>query len=1114
MNIGVDLPKQILNAQAKAQKLKNIKNEYVRGVDCHVMADVATVGNKMHKAFPLPVMEFPLSEEVPTVSEESFHCQTKRDATVEKIALLLKSSKFGDSYEAPKDNATTCSTSDGTGKKKGMIVTLTTDEMQKRKNDVKVIVSHLEFMDIEIEHDDLNQKFLTSLPPEWLIHMIVWRNRSDLDTMSLDDLYNHLKVYESEVHKKSESNSYNMAFISLAKHNNENEEVNTASVFTASTNVSTASANIKAASISQDTACAYIASQSSETPTEFTLMAKTSTESEVFDNSLCSKASSKDLDSLLKSQRLNKNKEGLRYSDVPPPPAQVYSPPKKDLSWTGLSEFADDTITDYSRPTPTIESPPDDAQNRNPSVTKTEASPSTISPKPFIKFVRATDRSTKTKTAKVETAKPTVKYAVMYSKPSKSSKVRGNQRNWNNLKSHQLGANFVMKKKACYNCGLTILLMIVATYPTSLIMSHLIEDMCLLVKEDERLLAKELSKPVLKNKKDERWIVIRNKARLVAQGHTLEEGIDYDEVFAPVARIKAIRLFLAYASLMGFTVYQMDMKSAFLYGTIDEEVYVMQPPRFQDLEFPARVYKVEKAMYGLHQALRVWQRGDFILVHVYVDDIIFGSSNLQLCREFEALMHEKFQMIDMVKRIFRYLKGHPKLRLRYPKESPFDLVAYSDSDYGGASQDHKSTTGGCQFLGRRLISWQCKKQTIVAISTTEVEYVAAIEHAMRGFVKGNLIIYTSFVSHTVFGWVIGTSKYWGVLRILMISLRLIPLFWSTARIETTEEGTKILATVDGKLRTVFESSIRRNLKLNDEAGISSLPDAELFENLQLIGYNILPNQKFTFQKGQFSYEPASLIRDDSQGEACPTDSVLAADQDRANIAKTSTLPSDSTPRVTSLATDEGKKDLSLTDQFGDDAPIKGRRLDEGEEAAERVSDDTKEMATVLTSMDAASILTSGGVQVVPTAVEVATATISNPTGSGVVSTASLIIPIVAPIFTTAIESTPYTRRKGKEKMVESDTPKKKKLQEQIDVQGEGSGTPTESHHTPTSEASQSSQHQLSSPSLLPVPTAPLPTVIPTDITSLRHYTRRARIAQSLTLPPIADEPASLIRDDS
>nr|GEZ43544.1 putative ribonuclease H-like domain-containing protein [Tanacetum cinerariifolium] len=199
--------------------------------------------------------------------------------------------------------------------------------------------------------------------------------------------------------------------------------------------------------------------------------------------------------------------------------------------------------------------------------------------------------------------------------------------------------------------------------------------------------------------KDKRGIVIRNKARLVAQKHTQEERIDYDEVFAPVARIEAIRLFLAYASFMGFTVYQMDVKSAFLYGTIDEEVYVMQPPGFQDPEFPVRVYKVEKAMYGIHQTPRDW----------------YGTLS-------KYLLINGFQR---VKRIFRYLKGHLKLGLWYPKESPFDLVAYSDSDYGGATQDRKSTTGGCQFLGRRLISWQCKKQTIVATSTTEAEYVAA-----------------------------------------------------------------------------------------------------------------------------------------------------------------------------------------------------------------------------------------------------------------------------------------------------------------------------------------------------------------------------------------------------
>ncbi|GJZ68939.1 retrovirus-related pol polyprotein from transposon TNT 1-94 [Tanacetum coccineum] len=181
------------------------------------------------------------------------------------------------------------------------------------------------------------------------------------------------------------------------------------------------------------------------------------------------------------------------------------------------------------------------------------------------------------------------------------------------------------------------------------------------------------TKWVFKSKKDEKGIVIRNKARLVAQGHRQEEGIDYEEVFAPVARIEAIRLFLAYASFMGFLVYQMDVKSAFLYGTIEEEVYVTQPPGFKDPDHPNKVYKVVKVLYGLHQAPRAWyetlanyllgngfkrgkidqtlfikkQKGDILLVQVYVDDIIFGSTNKDLCTGFEKLMKDKFQMSSM-----------------------------------------------------------------------------------------------------------------------------------------------------------------------------------------------------------------------------------------------------------------------------------------------------------------------------------------------------------------------------------------------------------------------------------------------------------------------------------
>ncbi|GKE48534.1 putative ribonuclease H-like domain-containing protein [Tanacetum coccineum] len=149
------------------------------------------------------------------------------------------------------------------------------------------------------------------------------------------------------------------------------------------------------------------------------------------------------------------------------------------------------------------------------------------------------------------------------------------------------------------------------------------------------------TKWVYRNKKDERGIVIKNKARLVAQGHTQEEGIDYDEVFAPVARIEAIRLFLAYASFKDFVVYQMDVKSAFLYEKIEEEVYVCQPPGFEDPDFPDRRGHIDKTLFIKKE------KSDILLVQVYVDDIIFGSTKKKMCNEFEKIMHNKFQMSSM-----------------------------------------------------------------------------------------------------------------------------------------------------------------------------------------------------------------------------------------------------------------------------------------------------------------------------------------------------------------------------------------------------------------------------------------------------------------------------------
>ena len=361
------------------------------------------------------------------------------------------------------------------------------------------------------------------------------------------------------------------------------------------------------------------------------------------------------------------------------------------------------------------------------------------------------------------------------------------------------------------------------------------------------------TKWVFRNKLDEEGNVVRNKARLVAQGYNQQEGIDFDETYAPVARLESIRMFLAYACFKNFKLYQMDVKSAFLNGFLNEEVYVRQPPGFEDDNFPNYVYKLTKALYGLKQAPRAWyerlskfliengfSRGkvdttlftkslnhDILIVQVYVDDIIFGSTNENLCKDFSKLMQGEFEMSMMgemtfflglqvkqtkegifisqakytkellkkygmdkakpiatpmspttklekdengkavsekvyrgmigsllyltasrpdilfsvclcarfqanpkeshliaVKRIFRYLLGTQNFGMWYAKHVSFDLLGFSDADYAGCKFDRKSTSGDCQFLGPCLVSWHSKKQSSVALSTAEAEYMA------------------------------------------------------------------------------------------------------------------------------------------------------------------------------------------------------------------------------------------------------------------------------------------------------------------------------------------------------------------------------------------------------
>nr|GEV22573.1 retrovirus-related Pol polyprotein from transposon TNT 1-94 [Tanacetum cinerariifolium] len=476
------------------------------------------------------------------------------------------------------------------------------------------------------------------------------------------------------------------------------------------------------------------------------------------------------------------------------------------------------------------------------------------------------------------------------------------------------------------------------------------------------------TKWIFRNKKYERGIVIKNKARLVEHGHRKEEGIDYEEVFAPVERIEAIRLFLAYASFMGFLVYQMDVKSALLYGTIEEEVYVTQPPGFKDPNHQDKVYKVSKALYGMHHAPRAWyetlnnyllsnafqrgkidpklfiknKKGDILLVQIYVDDIIFRSTNKELCIAFRKLMKDKFQMSSMgdltfflglqvtqkddgifisqdkyplvkdrdandvdvhlyksmirslmyltasrpdimfavcacvrfqvtpktshllaVKRFFRYQKSKPTLGLWYPRDSPFEIVAYTDSDYARATQDRKSTTGdeyvavaSCYgqvlWIQNQLLDYEYNFMNTNS-NQTSVNQMANLEfceqHNMVAFLKKP---HGSTDFHQIVVFLNSTHIKYALTKNPVIYVSLIRQFWETASSSTSENGEiEITAIMDERVKYVTEASIKRHLKLEDYEGISNLRNTKIFEQLALIGY-VSNSDRLTFQKGHFS----------------------------------------------------------------------------------------------------------------------------------------------------------------------------------------------------------------------------------------------------------------------
>ncbi|GJW40492.1 putative ribonuclease H-like domain-containing protein [Tanacetum coccineum] len=413
------------------------------------------------------------------------------------------------------------------------------------------------------------------------------------------------------------------------------------------------------------------------------------------------------------------------------------------------------------------------------------------------------------------------------------------------------------------------------------------------------------TKWVYKNKKDERGVVVRNKAR-----------------------IQAIRIFLAFASYMGFIVYQMDVKSAFLYGTINEEVYVSQPLGFVDPKFPKKVYKVVKALYSLHQAPRAWyatlstfllksgyrrgtidktlfikkdkndiifqyeflreepspsllglqdqteEIGIFISRDKYVVEILkkFNFDSVKTAstpiKTYKPLVKDeeaadvdvhlyRFQVtpktshLHDVKRIFRYLKGKPKLGLWYPRESSFDLVAYSESDYGSANLDRKSTTGGCQFLGHRTAvdkycGYKTRCWTMGQTTTGKESSNPLMADSLPKTIQSN----DPPLSR---GYKLRSGED---------SLELMKLM---AYCTNLCEFVKVL---------VSEASIRRHLKFEDSEGLNSLPNAEMFEQLANMGITSSPSLSPQSHQPSPSPHPIDITHHTKEPTQMPHESPL------------------------------------------------------------------------------------------------------------------------------------------------------------------------------------------------------------------------------------------------
>nr|GEV06042.1 hypothetical protein [Tanacetum cinerariifolium] len=397
----------------------------------------------------------------------------------------------------------------------------------------------------------------------------------------------------------------------------------------------------------------------------------------------------------------------------------------------------------------------------------------------------------------------------------------------------------------------------------------------------------------LLNKKDERGIVIRNNPRLVAHGHRQEEGIDYEEVFAPVLRIEAIRLFLAYASFMGFLIYVDDI----IFGSTNKDLCTVFEKLMKD---KFQISSIGELTFFL--SLQVTQKGDgiFISQDKYVNKILnkfnysdakYASTPIDLekhlvkdgdandvdvyiyrymirylmyliafrqdimfvvcaCARFQVT--PKTSHLLAVKRIFRYLKGKPTLRVWYPKDSPFELVAYIDSDYAGATQERKSTTGDLLIKG--FDAGRVSDEAVHKELGDRMERAATTTSSLEAKQDSGSTDFRQIVD-----FLNSAHIKFALTKNPVIYVSLICLFWEIDSSSTSDNREiEITAIIDGRVKSVTEASIRRHLKLEDSKGISSLPNTKIFEQLALMRY-VSNSDRLTFQKGNFSPQWRFLI---------------------------------------------------------------------------------------------------------------------------------------------------------------------------------------------------------------------------------------------------------------